>query len=217
MLYSNDMRAKLKNELPDAKQGELVKIIGARWKACHPDEKAKYAQKAAELLAEWKTKHPGWEEALKQKRQESAAKSKKRRAEAISSDLVLSDTSNHSAAETLLEPAHKKRKVDSSRSVNTTKNSLTTASLKDSLMAANSILNNISLFLTSRNQSIPIARASFDEEDRQSQDRCQIDASRQSTLYTNPITRCFDEDQASDSSNEVLNDNSAQYVDTRAD
>lgn len=218
MLYSNDMRAKLKTELPDAKQGELVKIIGARWKACHPDEKAKYAQKAAELLAEWKTKHPGWEDALRQKRQENAAKSKKRRAEALSSDLVLSDSSNHSVAETAVqEPAHKKRKVDSTRSVNTTKNSLTTASLKDSLMAANSILNNISLFLTSRNQSIPIARPSFDEEDSQSQDSCQVDASRKSSLYTNPITPCFDEDQASDSSNEVLNDNSAQYVDTRAD
>lgn len=222
MLYSNDMRAKLKTELPDAKQGELVKIIGARWKACHPDEKAKYAQKAAELLAEWKAKHPGWEEVLKQKRQESAAKSKKRRAEAISTSDLTSDNSSHSLTEngvnTMHEPAHKKRKVDSSRSVNTTKNSLTTASLKDSLMAANNILNNISLFVTSRNQSIPIARPCFDEEDSQSQDSClNLDASRKSSLYTNPITRCFDEDQASDSSNEVHNDSSTQYVDTRAD
>jgi hypothetical protein len=222
MLYSNDMRAKLKTELPDLKQGELVKIIGARWKSLHPDEKAKYAQLAAELLAEWKTKHPDWEEALKQKRQESAAKSKKRRAEATSSDLILSDSSNHSAAEnnvnTVHEPARKKRKLDSARSVSTTKNTLTTASLRDSLISANNILNNISLFLTSRNQSIPIARPSFDDEDSQSQDSCQnLDASRKSSLYTNPVTRCFDEEQTSDSSNEVLNDNSVQYVDTRAD
>lgn len=222
MLYSNDMRAKLKTELPDLKQGELVKIIGARWKACHPDEKAKYAQKAAELLAEWKAKHPDWEEALKQKRQESANKSKKRRADAMSSDLIVGDSSNHSAAEnntnTVHEPAHKKRRLDSARSVSTTKNTLTTASLKDSLMAANNILNNISLFLTSRNQSIPIARASFEDEDSQSQDSCQnLDASRKSPLYTHPITRCFEEEQTSDSSNEVHNDNSTQYVDTRAD
>jgi len=134
-------------------------------------------------------------------------------------EIITSDSSNHSMAENNMdEPAHKKRKVDSTRSINTNKSTLNTTSLKDSLLAANNILNNISLFLTSRNQSIPIARPSFDvDEDSRSQDTCQNDASLKSSLCTNPITQCFDDDQTSDSSNELHNDNSAQYMDTRAD
>ncbi|ORX85896.1 high mobility group box, partial [Anaeromyces robustus] len=48
MFFSQDKRAEVKRDNPDASFGELGKIIGNLWKNASPEEKEKYEKKASE-------------------------------------------------------------------------------------------------------------------------------------------------------------------------
>jgi hypothetical protein len=47
MFFSNEMRAKIKEENPDATFGEMGKLTGQKFKALTPEEKSKYEALAA--------------------------------------------------------------------------------------------------------------------------------------------------------------------------
>jgi HMG (high mobility group) box len=47
MLYSNEMRQKVKEENPDATFGDIAKIIGAQYKQLSAEERAKFEEKAS--------------------------------------------------------------------------------------------------------------------------------------------------------------------------
>ncbi|ORX57124.1 hypothetical protein BCR36DRAFT_271246, partial [Piromyces finnis] len=48
MFFSQDKRAEVKRDNPDASFGEIGKIIGNLWKNASPEEKKKYEKKALE-------------------------------------------------------------------------------------------------------------------------------------------------------------------------
>jgi structure-specific recognition protein 1 len=48
ILFGNDERAKIKEDLPDATTSEVMKEIGARWRAMSAEDKAPFEEKAAE-------------------------------------------------------------------------------------------------------------------------------------------------------------------------
>jgi hypothetical protein len=47
IIFGNDIRAKIKQENPDASFGEIGKLISEKWKALSDAEKAPYEEKAA--------------------------------------------------------------------------------------------------------------------------------------------------------------------------
>ena len=46
IVFSMEMREKIKEENPKAKFGKLAKITGAKWKALSPEEKKEWEEKA---------------------------------------------------------------------------------------------------------------------------------------------------------------------------
>jgi structure-specific recognition protein 1 len=51
ILWTQDNRARVKKQNPEAKFGEISKLLGAEWKSLSADKKAPYEKKAASLKA----------------------------------------------------------------------------------------------------------------------------------------------------------------------
>ena len=81
MYYTADVRAKFKEENPDAKLGDLAKLIGAKWKTLSDEDKVPYEEKAKEDKARYEKEKKEWE-ANKKKDKEKAAVAAKAAAEA---------------------------------------------------------------------------------------------------------------------------------------
>ena len=64
MYYTADVRAKFKEENPDAKLGDLAKLMGAKWKTLSAEDKAPYEEKAKEDKARYEKEKKEWEAAV---------------------------------------------------------------------------------------------------------------------------------------------------------
>ena len=60
MYYTADVRAKFKEENPDAKLGDLAKLMGAKWKTLSAEDKAPYEEKAKEETARYEEEKITW-------------------------------------------------------------------------------------------------------------------------------------------------------------
>lgn len=52
ILFSTEIRQKIKEENPKAKFGKIAKIIGKKWQELSPEEKAVWVEKAKQLGGE---------------------------------------------------------------------------------------------------------------------------------------------------------------------
>jgi len=58
LLFSDDIRPKIREENPKITAPESARIVAELWKKANPEEKEKYTKRAAEDLAEFKKNNP---------------------------------------------------------------------------------------------------------------------------------------------------------------
>lgn len=86
ILFTNEKRADIKAQNPTATAPEMMKLLGARWKATPEDEKKTYNDRATQLkakytadMAAWRKKYPAHAKQLDKELAEKKEASKKKR------------------------------------------------------------------------------------------------------------------------------------------
>ena len=73
MYYTADVRPKFREENPDAKMGDLAKLMGATWKTLSKEDKTPYEEKAKGSQARYEKEKKEWEADMEQDQAEASA------------------------------------------------------------------------------------------------------------------------------------------------